>query len=87
MAKNLSSMMRCPDCKKPMKGGKCPECGMKGMARGTGPVPDENAPLGEGGRFAVLTKKTGSPGLSAFIGRKKFGKAKFQKMAAKGKKG
>ena len=50
------------------------------------------APLGQGGRFAALknqlAKKSGvtNPGaLAAYIGRKKFGKAKFQKLAAKGK--
>lgn len=49
---------------------------------------------GEGSRFAALEKKLGArkgvsnPGaLAAFIGREKYGKAKFQKMAAKGRKG
>jgi hypothetical protein len=42
--------------------------------------------LGSGARFKALAKKTGSPALAAYIGRKKYGKAKFQKMAAKGKK-
>lgn len=48
--------------------------------------------LGAGGRFKKLTKELASKGakdpkaLAASIGRKKFGKAKFQEMAAKGKK-
>lgn len=48
--------------------------------------------LGSGGRFKALTKSLASKGaknpaaLSAWIGRKKLGKAKFQKLAAKGKK-
>ena len=49
-------------------------------------------PLGEGGRFEALSNKLGKrPGvtnpdaLAAYIGRKKYGKAKFQSLAAKGK--
>lgn len=48
--------------------------------------------LGTGARFKALTKKLTRKGirnpkaLAAFIGRKKFGKARFQKMAAKGRK-
>ena len=42
--------------------------------------------LGGGGRFAALAKKTGSPALAAWIGRKKLGKGKFQNLAVKGKK-
>ena len=42
--------------------------------------------LGSGARFKALAKKTGSKKLAAWIGRKKYGKAKFQKMAAKGRK-
>jgi hypothetical protein len=41
--------------------------------------------LGNGQRFRDLTRKTKSKGLSAWIGRRKYGKARFQKMAAKGK--
>lgn len=50
------------------------------------------AKLGTGTKFAQLTKKLASKGaenpsaLAAWIGRKKFGKEKFQKMAVKGKK-
>lgn len=47
---------------------------------------------GGGGRFAALKAKLGkrkgvtSPGaLAAYIGREKYGKAKFQGMAAKGR--
>jgi len=47
--------------------------------------------LGGGGRFAKLEKslkgKVSNPAaVAAAIGRKKYGKAKFQKMAAAGKK-
>ena len=47
--------------------------------------------LGSGARFKVLKKKltkkgAKSPGaLVAFIGRKKYGKARFQKLASKGR--
>jgi|TARA_R110000782_G_scaffold247883_1_gene334728 hypothetical protein len=40
--------------------------------------------LGSGKRFKKLAKKT-SPALAAYIGRKKYGKKKFQKLSAKGK--
>ncbi len=46
---------------------------------------NSKAKLGQGGRFAALTKKVGSPALAAYIGRKKYGKAKFQSLAKKGK--
>lgn len=42
--------------------------------------------LGTGARFKALTKKVGSPALAAYIGRKKFGKKKFQSLAKKGKR-
>jgi len=48
--------------------------------------------LGTGARFKALTKKLASKGatnakaLSAYIGRKKFGKKKMTKMAVSGKK-
>lgn len=48
--------------------------------------------LGSGKRFAALKKKLGKKGirnpgaLAAHIGRKKFGKKRFQKLAAKGRK-
>ena len=48
--------------------------------------------LGEGGRFKALTSALKAKGartpeaLAAYIGRKKLGKGKFQKLAAKGKK-
>lgn len=48
--------------------------------------------LGSGKRFSNLTKKLGGKGatnpggLAAYIGRKKFGKTKFQSLAAHGKK-
>lgn len=50
-------------------------------------------PLGSGGRFAALSsalsarKGVENPGaLAAYIGRKKYGKEKFQGLAAKGRK-
>ena len=44
------------------------------------------AKLGSGARFKALTKKVGSKALAAFIGRKKYGKKKFQSLAKKGRK-
>jgi hypothetical protein len=50
-------------------------------------------PLGSGARFSALTQKLADEGakdpkaLAASIGRKKFGKKRFQKMAAEGKPG
>lgn len=49
------------------------------------------AKLGSGARFASLTKKLSSKGVknpaavAASIGRKKYGKTRFQNLAAKGK--
>lgn len=49
------------------------------------------AKLGSGARFKSLTKKLKGKGannpkaLAAWIGRKKYGKGRFQKLAAKGK--
>ena len=52
------------------------------------------APLGSGGRFAALKAKLATRGdvrdpgaVAAAIGRKKFGKKKFQVLAAAGKRG
>jgi hypothetical protein len=48
--------------------------------------------VGGGGRYKKLVKELASKGakdpksLAAYIGRKKYGKEKFQEMAAKGKK-
>jgi hypothetical protein len=44
------------------------------------------AKLGSGKRFKALKKKVGSAALAAHIGQKKYGKAKFQKLAAAGRK-
>jgi hypothetical protein len=47
--------------------------------------------LGSGKRFSNLTRKLAAQGaenpaaLAAWIGRQKYGKARFQKLAAKGK--
>ena len=52
----------------------------------------KKAKLGSGARFKALTKKLSSKGvknpkgLAAYIGRKKYGKTKFQKMATQGRK-
>ena len=49
------------------------------------------AKLGSGARFKALTKKLGKKGatnpkaLAAWIGRRKYGKSRFQKLAARGK--
>lgn len=48
--------------------------------------------LGSGARFKALTKKlkgngaTNPAALAAYIGRKKYGKKKFAKLSAKGRK-
>jgi hypothetical protein len=44
------------------------------------------AKLGSGARFKKLAKKVGSAKLAAWIGRKKYGKKRFAKLSAKGKK-
>ncbi len=50
------------------------------------------AKLGSGGRFKALKKKLTSKGvknsgaLAAWIGRKKYGKTKFARLSARGKK-
>lgn len=49
-------------------------------------TPNKNAPLGQGGRFAAMVASGKSPALAAYIGRKKYGKKKFQKMAGGGRK-
>lgn len=59
------------------------------MAKSTAKKP----PLGTGERFQMLTHEVAQKGaedpkaLAAYIGRKKYGKEKFQKLAAAGKKG
>lgn len=44
------------------------------------------ARLGSGGRFKALAREVGSPALAAWIGRKKYGKERFQQMAAAGRR-
>lgn len=68
------------------------ERGESAVAKKMEAKPNKKAPLGQGGRFAALKKQLAAkpgvtdPGaLAAAIGRKKLGKAKFQKLAAKGK--
>lgn len=74
-----------------------PKHKMKGYHRmpdGTMMKGDKHPPAGTGERFAMLVaqmKKRGmdeerAKAVAAAIGRKKYGKAKFQKMAAKGRK-
>lgn len=52
----------------------------------------KKAPLGSGARFKQLEGKLKAKGakkpaaLAAYIGRKKFSKSRFQKLATKGKK-
>jgi hypothetical protein len=41
---------------------------------------------GGGGRFAAMRRKGMSPGLVASIGRKKYGKRNFQRMATAGRR-
>ncbi len=53
--------------------------------------PNAKAPVGQGGRFAALKARLSgdvkNPGaVAATIGRKKYGNARFQAMAAKGRK-
>ena len=55
--------------------------------------PNARAPLGQGGRFAALEQKlskrpgVSNPGaLAAFIGRRKLGAGRFNKMAAAGRR-
>jgi hypothetical protein len=42
--------------------------------------------LGSGARFRALVKSGKSPALAAYIGRKKFGKKRFGKLSAGGRK-
>jgi hypothetical protein len=55
-------------------------------------INEKKAKLGSGERFKELSKKLASKGakdpdaVAASIGRKKYGKEKFQKLAAAGKK-
>jgi hypothetical protein len=44
------------------------------------------AKLGSGARFKALKRKVGSAKLAAWIGRKKYGKSRFAKLSAKGRK-
>ena len=63
-----------------------------GSLKGGKSEPAAKAPAGEGARFKALEKKVSRKGkvrdpgaVAAAIGRAKFGKKKFQQMAAKGK--
>lgn len=64
-----------------------------GSLKGGKSEPSSKAKAGSGGRFKALENKlshkkgvTNPGGLAAALGRAKFGKAKMQKMAAKGHK-
>lgn len=52
----------------------------------TGMTDGEPNKLGGGGRFKQMVNSGKSPALTAFIGRKMYGKKKMASMAAKGKK-
>lgn len=60
--------------------------GKKKMAK-----PNKNAPLGEGGRFAAVEASAAASGarnpaaVAAAAGRKKYGKAKFQRLSSAGR--
>jgi hypothetical protein len=58
----------------------------KRLKENTMAVPNKNAPVGQGGRFAAMVKSGKSPALAAFIGRKKYGNAKMAQMSAAGRK-
>jgi len=55
--------------------------------------PNPKAPLGQGGRFEALKRKVARgdvrdpEAVAAAIGRKKYGKARFQKLASGGRGG
>lgn len=51
----------------------------------TGKTGGKSNKLGGGGRFQQLVNQGKSPALAAYIGRKSLGKAKFQKLAVKGR--
>lgn len=63
---------------------------LKGVANAKGSMP--KARLGTGARFKKLTRQLSRKGvknpkaLAAWIGRKNLGKAKFQKLAAAGRR-
>lgn len=64
-----------------------------GETETTGGNPGKKPKLGTGARFAALEKKLAvrgdiknSAAVAAYIGRKKFGKKRFQKLAVKGRK-
>lgn len=42
--------------------------------------------VGGGGRFAKMRRSGMSPALAAYIGRKKYGRKRYAKMAAAGRK-
>lgn len=52
----------------------------------TGKTGSKSNALGGGGRFQQLLNQGKSPALAAAIGRHSLGKAKFQKLAAAGRK-
>ncbi len=63
--------------------------GKKTAIKTTGSFKGKPNKLGGGGRFAQLAEKAGGEkgeAIAAAVGRKKYGKKKFQAMAVKGKK-
>ncbi len=57
-----------------------------GKIKKTGKFQGKSNKLGGGGRFKQMVAQGKSPALAAYIGRKSLGKAKFQKLAAAGRK-
>lgn len=49
-------------------------------------APNAHARPGAGGRFAAMVASGKSPALAAYIGRKKYGKGRFQHMASEGRR-
>lgn len=56
------------------------------LIKKTGKFQGKSNKLGGGGRFKQMVAQGKSPALAASISRKSLGKAKFQKLAAKGRK-
>lgn len=75
-----------------MKGKKLLERAMKGKVKKTGKYKGKSNKLGGGGRFKQIEDKARASGASnpgavaAAIGRKKYGKKRFQQMAAAGRR-
>jgi hypothetical protein len=93
--KNFNSAYIRGVLKKAVKGKAVPDPGIiMSAARAVAEVAEQEggqlterlAKLGTGARFKTLAKEVGSKPLAAWIGRKKYGKERFQEMSRKGKK-